>query len=64
MLAHASEGQQSAIERAKAYVEAGADAIFAEAVHTLKDPEVLQCTGHRSFRFSGQPWTIASMPNI
>ena len=35
--AHASEGQQSAIDRAKAYVEAGADAIFAEAVHTLKE---------------------------
>lgn len=35
--AHASEGQESAIERAKAYVKAGADAIFAEAVHTLKE---------------------------
>jgi methylisocitrate lyase len=35
--AHASEGQQAAIDRAKAYVEAGADAIFAEAVHTLKE---------------------------
>jgi len=35
--AHASEGQQAAIDRAKAYVEAGADAIFAEAIHTLKE---------------------------
>ncbi len=35
--AHASEGQQSAINRAKAYVEAGADMIFAEAIHTLKE---------------------------
>ena len=35
--AHASEGQASAVSRAKAYVEAGADAIFAEAVHTLKE---------------------------
>ena len=35
--AHASEGQQAAIDRALAYVEAGADAIFAEAVHTLKE---------------------------
>jgi len=35
--AHASEGQQSAINRAKAYVQAGADAIFAEAIHTLKE---------------------------
>jgi len=35
--AHASEGQESAVARAKAYVEAGADAIFAEAVHTLKE---------------------------
>jgi methylisocitrate lyase len=35
--AHASEGQQAAIDRAKAYVEAGADMIFAEAIHTLKE---------------------------
>ncbi len=35
--AHASEGQEAAINRAKAYVEAGADAIFAEAIHTLKE---------------------------
>jgi len=35
--AHASEGQDAAISRAKAYVEAGADAIFAEAIHTLKE---------------------------
>lgn len=37
--AHASEGQVAAIERAKAYVEAGADMIFAEAIHTLKEYE-------------------------
>lgn len=37
--AHASEGQMAAIERAKAYVEAGADMIFAEAIHTLKEYE-------------------------
>lgn len=35
--AHASEGQQAAIERASRYVEAGADMIFAEAIHTLDE---------------------------
>ena len=35
--AHASEGQQAALERASAYVEAGADMIFAEAIHTLEE---------------------------
>ncbi len=35
--AHASEGQNRAIERALAYVEAGADMIFAEAIHTLEE---------------------------
>ncbi|MCC5809804.1 MAG: methylisocitrate lyase [Ectothiorhodospiraceae bacterium] len=35
--AHASEGMQAAVERANAYVEAGADAIFAEALHTLEE---------------------------
>ncbi|MDE5815950.1 MAG: methylisocitrate lyase [Helicobacter sp.] len=35
--AHASEGQQAAIERASRYVEAGADMIFAEAIHTLEE---------------------------
>lgn len=35
--AHASEGQKVAIERASAYVEAGADMIFAEAIHTLEE---------------------------
>ncbi len=35
--AHAIEGQQKAIERAVAYVEAGAEMIFAEAVHTLEE---------------------------
>jgi methylisocitrate lyase len=33
--AHAVEGQQAAIDRAGAYVEAGADMIFAEALTTL-----------------------------
>ena len=33
----AVEGLDSAITRAKAYVEAGADAIFAEAIRTLED---------------------------
>jgi len=32
-----TEGQQAAIDRALAYVEAGADMIFAEAIHTLKE---------------------------
>lgn len=35
--AHASEGQQAALDRANAYVEAGADMIFAEAIHTLQE---------------------------
>ena len=35
--AHAVEGQQAAIERAQAYVEAGADMIFAEALTTLDE---------------------------
>ncbi len=35
--AHASEGQDKALERACKYVEAGADMIFAEAIHTLKE---------------------------
>ena len=35
--AHASEGQQAAIDRASHYVEAGADMIFAEAIHTLEE---------------------------
>ncbi len=37
--AHASEGQDAALKRAHAYVEAGADMIFAEAIHTLKEYE-------------------------
>jgi methylisocitrate lyase len=36
---HASEGQEMALKRAKAYVAAGADMIFAEAIHTLKEYE-------------------------
>lgn len=35
--AHASEGQAAAIDRAMAYVEAGADMIFAEAIHSLDE---------------------------
>ncbi len=35
--AHASEGREAAVERAEAYVAAGADMIFAEAMHTLED---------------------------
>ncbi len=35
--AHAVEGQAAAIERAQAYVEAGADMIFAEALKTLDE---------------------------
>lgn len=35
--AHASEGLQAAIERAQAYVAAGADMIFAEALATLEE---------------------------
>ena len=35
--AHASEGQQAALDRAAKYVEAGADMIFAEALITLDE---------------------------
>jgi methylisocitrate lyase len=35
--AHAVEGQQAAVERAAAYVEAGADMVFAEALTTLDE---------------------------
>ncbi|MGH8309358.1 MAG: isocitrate lyase/phosphoenolpyruvate mutase family protein, partial [Steroidobacteraceae bacterium] len=35
--AHAVEGQQAAVERALAYVEAGADMIFTEALTTLDE---------------------------
>jgi methylisocitrate lyase len=35
--AFAREGMQASLERAVAYVEAGADMIFAEALHTLDD---------------------------
>jgi methylisocitrate lyase len=35
--AHAVEGQQAALERAAAYVEAGADMIFAEALKTIEE---------------------------
>ena len=41
--AHAVEGQQAAIDRAAAYVEAGADMIFAEALETVA--EYQQFTG-------------------
>ena len=35
--AHAVEGQQAAVDRAVAYVEAGADMIFAEALQSLEE---------------------------
>lgn len=35
--AHASEGADAAIERARTYVQAGADMIFAEALHELDE---------------------------
>ncbi len=35
--AHASEGMQAAVDRANRYVEAGADMIFAEALHSLEE---------------------------
>ncbi len=35
--AHAMEGMSAAIDRANRYVEAGADMIFAEALHTLEE---------------------------
>ena len=35
--AHAVEGQQAAVDRSAAYVEAGADMIFAEALTTLEE---------------------------
>lgn len=35
--AHAVEGQQAALDRAAAYVEAGADMIFAEALNTVDE---------------------------
>lgn len=35
--AHASEGMTAALDRANAYVEAGADMIFAEALHGLEE---------------------------
>jgi methylisocitrate lyase len=35
--AHAVEGQQAAVDRAAAYVEAGADMVFAEALKTLDE---------------------------
>ncbi|MBN1239855.1 MAG: methylisocitrate lyase [Gammaproteobacteria bacterium] len=35
--AFAREGRQSAVERCERYIEAGADMVFAEALHTLED---------------------------
>lgn len=35
--AHASEGQSAAVKRALAYIDCGADMIFAEAIHTLDE---------------------------
>lgn len=42
--AHAVEGQQAAIDRAAAYVEAGADMIFAEALTTLDEYQQFTAT--------------------
>jgi methylisocitrate lyase len=42
--AHAVEGQQAALDRSAAYVEAGADMIFAEALTTLKEYEQFTST--------------------
>ena len=42
--AHAVEGQQAALDRAAAYVEAGADMIFAEALTTLPEYEQFTST--------------------
>ena len=42
--AHAVEGQQAAIDRAAAYVEAGADMIFAEALTTLEEYQQFTAT--------------------
>jgi methylisocitrate lyase len=39
----ASEGLEPGIERAEAYVEAGADMIFAEALHSLEDYRRFTC---------------------
>ena len=35
--AHAVEGRQAALDRAQAYIDCGADMIFAEALHSLED---------------------------
>lgn len=42
--AHAVEGQQAALDRSAAYVEAGADMIFAEALTTLPEYEQFTST--------------------
>ena len=40
--ARASEGMEAAIDRAKAYVDAGADAIFPEAMQGVKEFEIFR----------------------
>jgi len=45
--AHAVEGQQAALERAGAYIEAGADMIFAEALTSLEEYRQF-CAGVRA----------------
>ena len=42
--AHAVEGQQAALDRAAAYVEAGADMIFAEALTTVEEYQQFTAT--------------------
>ena len=44
--AHAVEGQQAALDRAAAYVEAGADMIFAEALTTVEEYKQFTDTIH------------------
>ena len=54
--AHAVEGQQAALDRAAAYVEAGADMIFAEALTTVE--EYQQFTGGRQGSGAGKPHRV------
>ena len=55
--AHAVEGQRAAIDRASAYVEAGADMIFAEALTTLD--EYREFT--KALRVPGTDWSARSI---
>ena len=59
--AHAVEGQRAAIDRASAYVEAGADMIFAEALTTLDEYWTAS-----EIRWARNSWYAGSgsLPNI